>query len=226
MRAAPTRSTSASAPATAPAMKTPGGGRPPASAIRELEREPAEGAEEMVPAVRILDIPVKELLDGDPRFNVVIRPYDLINVPAGTVGEYFVMGNVARSGAYQMTGRRLTVKEAVASAGGFGPLAWPSRADLIRRVSKDEEQLIQLDLDGIFAGNSPDFYLKPNDIINVGSNPAAVFLAVLRNAFRFSYGFGFVYDRNFAEADTFAAKEQIRTRHNQTRQQLGLPPKY
>ncbi len=173
--------------------------------------------------VRIIEIPTKELLAGDPRYNVVIRPYDLLNVPPGAVGEYYVMGNIARPGAYELTGRRLTVKEAVASSGGFGPLAWPSRADLVRRVSQDEEQIIQLDLDAIFAGNAPDFYLKPNDIVNVGTTPAAVFLAVLRNAFRFSYGFGFVYDRNFADSDSFQAKEQIKQRRIQEAQLKGLP---
>lgn len=179
--------------------------------------------QEMAQPVRIIEVPIKDLLAGDPRYNLVIRPYDLISVPPGSVGEYYMMGNVARTGAYDITGRRLTVKEAVAAAGGFGPLAWPSRADLVRRVSQDEEQIIQLDLDAIFAGTAPDFYLKPNDILNVGTTPAAVFLAVLRNAFRFSYGFGFVYDRNFADADTFQAKEQIRARRTQEAALRGIP---
>lgn len=183
-----------------------------------------EALEPLAPPQRIIEIPTKELLAGDPRYNVVVRPNDLINVPPGNVGEYYMMGNVARPGAYDLTGRRLTVKEAIAAAGGFGPLAWPSRADLIRRVSRDEEQVIQLDLDAIFAGNAPDFYLKPNDIVNVGTTAAAPFLAVLRNAFRLSYGFGFVYDRNFADGDTFAAREQVRQREFQEALQRGLPP--
>jgi hypothetical protein len=83
--------------------------------------------------------------------------------------------------------------------------------------------MIQLDLDAIFAGNAPDFYLKPNDIVNVGSHAVAGFLAVLRNAFRLSYGFGFVYDRNFADSDTFQAKEQLKVRRNQEALQRGVP---
>lgn len=195
----------------------------PSNASAPSEGEPMATDQTLSAPVRIIEIPTKELLAGDPRYNVVIRPYDLINVPPGAVGEYYVMGNIARPGAYELTGRRLTVKEAVASSGGFGPLAWPSRADLVRRVSQDEEQIIQLDLDAIFAGNAPDFYLKPNDIVNVGTTPAAVFLAVLRNAFRFSYGFGFVYDRNFADSDSFQAKEQIKQRRIQEAQLKGLP---
>lgn len=179
--------------------------------------------EELAAASRIIEVPVKDLLDGDPRYNIVVRPFDVINIPPGNIGEYYLMGNVARPGAYEITGRRLTVKEAIAAGGGFGPLAWPSRADLIRRLGRDEEQVIQLDLDSIFAGSSPDFYMKPNDILNVGTNAAAPFLAVLRNAFRLSYGFGFVYDRNFADADSFQAQEQIKARRFQETQARGLP---
>ncbi|QDV88952.1 Polysaccharide biosynthesis/export protein [Phycisphaerae bacterium RAS2] len=180
----------------------------------------AGGAEERT---RIIEIPAKELMEGDGRYNIVVRPFDVIQVPPGAVGEYYIQGNVARPGAYGMNGRRPTLKEAIASAGGFGALAWPSRVDLIRRVSQDEEQIIQVNLDAIYAGEAPDLYLKPNDLVNVGSSPAAVFLAVLRNAFRFTYGFGFVYDRNFADADSFGAKESVKTRRLQEAQIRGLP---
>lgn len=182
-----------------------------------------ETEESLIPSVRILEIPAKALREGDPRYNVVIRPSDLIDVPVGDVGEFYMYGNVSRPGAYQLTGRRITVKQAIASAGGFGPLALPSRADLIRRVGKDEEQFIQIDLDAIFAGTAPDFYLRPNDIVNVGSSPVMIFLAVVRNAFRFSYGFGFVYDRNFADSDSFFAQEQVKQRRRLEAQQRGLP---
>ncbi len=179
--------------------------------------------DELEPPIRIIEIPVAELLDGNPQYNIVIRPSDTINVTS-TVGEYYMMGNIARAGAYSLSGRRITVKEAVAAAGGFGPLAWPARADLIRRVNQDEEQIIQLDLDAIFAGNAPDFYLRPNDILNVGTTPVSVFLAVLRNSFRFSYGLGFVYDRNFADSDSFGAREQVKARREASAARRGLPP--
>lgn len=219
---------SAPSPATADLRRPATGvGEQPGDLTRPVPSAPLVGEpiadEELATPIRIIEIPMKELLMGDPRYNVVIRPFDLINVPPGQVGEFYVMGNISRPGAYDLTGRRLTVKEAIASSGGFGPLAWPSRADLVRRVSQDEEQIIQLDLDAIFAGTAPDFYLKPNDIVNVGTTPAAVFLAVLRNAFRFSYGFGFVYDRNFADGDSFQAKEALKTRRFQEAQTKGLP---
>ncbi len=200
---------------------------PATKRVEEVTEETSEsvwGEEEIVgPPTRILEIPVKELLDGDPRYNVVLRPYDVVNIPLGPSGEFYLMGHVARPGAYSLTGRRMTLKEAIASAGGFGPLAWPARADLTRRLNDNEEQIIQLDLDAIFAGEAPDLYLKPNDIINVGTTAPAYFLAVLRNAFRFTYGMGFVYDRNFADSDTFTAREQVKARRNNEAFVRGLP---
>jgi len=195
----------------------------PATEPTTAPADPWEAFSDLTEPVRIIEIPMGELLEGDPRYNIIIRPMDLVNVPPGNVGEYFMMGNIARPGAYQLTGRRITVKEAIASAGGFGPLAWPSRADLIRRVTREEEIVIQLDLDAIFAGNAPDFYMRPSDTLNVGSHALAGPLAVLRNAFRFTYGFGFVYDRNFADSDTFQAQEQLKARRRQEALQRGLP---
>lgn len=175
------------------------------------------------PPVRILEIPVVDLMAHDPRYNIVIRPNDVIHVPPLEQGPYYMQGHIARPGAYRFPGRALTVKEAITSAGGFSPLAWPARADLIRRVNRFEEQTIQVDIDAIFAGNAPDFYLKPNDMLNVGTTPIAPFLAVLRNSFRMSYGFGFVYDRNFGDQDSFGAREALKNRRNSERTQRGLP---
>lgn len=191
---------------------------------QDIEPGPWDVEGDLAPSVRIIEIPRQALMNGDPRYNIVLRPYDVIQVPSGDVGEFYLGGNIARPGAYSLTGRRLTVKQAVISAGGFNALAWPSRAQLIRQISPNEEQSIQLDLDAIFAMKAPDFYLKPNDIIQVGTTPLSPFLAVLRNAFRFTYGFGFVYDRNFADQDTFSAQLAEKNRQAQQRAARGLPP--
>jgi hypothetical protein len=41
-------------------------------------------------------------------------------------------------------------------------------------------------------------FLKPDDQVLVGTNAIAPYLAAFRNAFRITYGAGFIYDRNFA----------------------------
>ncbi len=150
---------------------------------------------------RVIKIPADKLAGGDPRYNIVIRPGDTIQVPVDIIGEFYIMGNVNFQGTINLTGRPMTLKMAIASAGGLGPLAWPKKCEIIRRISKDREQIVMVDLDKIFSGEQPDFYIKPNDIINIGTHSTSRWRAVLRNAFRATYGFGFVYDRNFADRD-------------------------
>jgi hypothetical protein len=95
----------------------------------------------------------------------------------------------------------MTLKMAVAAAGGLGPLAWPKTCEVIRRIGKKKEEIVLVDLDKIASGEQPDFFIKPNDLINVGTHSTARWRAILRNAFRATYGFGFVYDRNFGDID-------------------------
>jgi len=147
---------------------------------------------------RIIAINLNELRAGNQRMDIIIRRDDLIQVPTLQVGEFYVIGEVLRPGVYDMTGRRVNVKQAIAAAGNFAPLAFPENAVLYRRVGKDQEQTIPLDLEAIFKGEQPDIFLKPNDVLAVGTDVRATFYAVMRNAFRLTYGFGFIYDRNFA----------------------------
>jgi protein involved in polysaccharide export with SLBB domain len=150
---------------------------------------------------RLIRIPADKLLAGDPRYNIVIQSGDTIHVPVDIIGEFCIMGNVNNQGYINVTGRPMTLKMAVAAAGGLGPLAMPKRCEVIRRIGKKKEEIVMVDLDKIANGEQPDFFIKPNDLINVGTDATARWRAVLRNAFRATYGFGFVYDRNFADRD-------------------------
>ncbi len=159
-----------------------------------LERQPGAGT-------RLIKIPADKLLAGVPRYNIVIKPGDTIHVPVDLVGEFCIMGNVNRTGYIPLTGRPMTLKMAIAAAGGLGPLAWPKRVEVVRRIGRKKEEIVMVDLDKIYSGELPDFFIKPNDFINVGTHATSRWRAVLRNAFRANYGFGFVYDRNFAYQD-------------------------
>lgn len=153
---------------------------------------------------RIIEIPFQRLKEGDMRYNIVIRPGDVISVPDPNAGFVYVMGQIARPGAYTIPGEReLTLHRLVASAGGLSGLAWPERVDLIRQVNDSEQAIVRLDLRAIANGTEPDIYLKQNDIINIGTSGVATPLAVFRNGLRMTYGFGFVLDRNF-ENDVFS----------------------
>ena len=149
---------------------------------------------------RLIKVPVDKLLSGDPRYNIIIKPGDSISVPLDIIGEFYVMGNLNASGPIPLTGRPMTLKMAVATAGGLGQLAWPSKVEVTRRLDDNREVIIMVDLAKIAKGIQPDFYIKPNDLINVGTHGTARWLAVLRNSFRASYGFSFMYSRNFANS--------------------------
>ena len=148
---------------------------------------------------RVIAINLNQLRDGDPRMNIVLRNNDIIHVPSLDMGEFYIMGEVSRPGVYSLTGRQITMKMAVAAAGNLNGLAWPENSLLIRRIGGNQEQFIPLNLESIFKGEDPDLFLKPNDVIAVGTDVRAAFFAVLRNAFRMTYGFGFIYDRNFSD---------------------------
>jgi len=144
--------------------------------------------------------------------NVIIRDNDVIQIPTLKVGEFYVMGEVSRPGVYTLTGRKVTLKMALAAAGNLGVLAWPENSVLIRRIGDDQEQTMALDLEAIFSGKEPDLFLKPNDVLAVGTHWKTSFMAVVRNAFRMSYGFGMIYDRNFANPLEFLGGGQNSSR--------------
>jgi len=148
---------------------------------------------------RIVAINLEELQAGQPRMNIVIRDNDIIQVPYLKSGEFYIGGEVLRPGVYSLTGRQITIKQALAASGNLGPLAWPENSLLVRRVGEYQEQYIPLDIEAIFRDEAPDVYLKADDQIWIGTEVRAMFYAVMRNAFRMTYGFGFIYDRNFSD---------------------------
>ncbi|MCP4379423.1 MAG: hypothetical protein GY794_25035, partial [bacterium] len=149
---------------------------------------------------RVIFIDIRRLQQGDARLNIVIRDNDVIRVPPLEPGEFYIMGEVSRPGVYTLTGRRVTVKMALAAAGNLNALAWPENCSLVRRIGENQEQTVALNLRAIMSGKEPDQFLKPNDVLEVGTHWKTSFLAVVRNAFRVSYGVGMIYDRNFGAA--------------------------
>jgi len=168
---------------------------------------PAGGSMDETPLVtqRVIRVPADQLIAGDARFNLVVRPGDVISLPPPETGNVYIGGQVNRPGVYQIPAvGRLTLSRAMTAAGGLAGIAIPERVDLTRMVGPDRQATIMLDLRAIAEGTQPDVFLKPDDHINVGTNFWALPLAVIRNGFRASYGFGFLLDRNFGN-DVFGA---------------------
>ena len=175
---------------------------PPRPQSQPQHTEPSQGFDTGGASVQeVIRIDLQKLRGGDLTQNIVVRSGDEIRVPLNSVGEFYVTGQVSRPGAYSLTGRKLTIKHALVSAGPMTALAWPSRCDVIRRIGDDREVIYRVNLEKIMNGTAPDIFLKPDDIINVGSHPVARWMATIRQSFRATYGFGFVYDRNLADKD-------------------------
>ena len=155
---------------------------------------------------RLIKVPLDKLIAGDSRYNIVIKPGDSIFVPNDVAGVYYLMGNLNRTGSVEMTGGMVTLKQAIATAGNLGPLAWPKRCEITRNLGRNKEVTVRVDLEKIFNGEQPNIYIKPNDVINVGTHATSIMRAVLRNSFRATYGFGFVYDRNFANDEYYSSR--------------------
>lgn len=164
------------------------------------------GESDYLATQRVIRVPVRPLIDGDARYNIVIRPGDIISVRSPDTGRVYIGGaGINRDGVYTLDGQtQLTLLRGVIAAGNFSAIAIPERVDLTRMVGDNKQATIRLNARAIANGTAPDILLKPDDMLNFGTNFWATPLAVARGGFRASYGFGFLLDRNFGN-DVFGA---------------------
>ncbi len=159
----------------------------------------ATAAADSMYATRIIEVDYQKLVLGDPNLNVVIRPGDQVYVEPPQTGLLYIDGEINRIGVYELsnTNGRLTLSRFVSAAGGLSPTAIPDRVDLVRVVGRDREATIRVDLKAIRNRAEPDIYMQADDHVIIGTDFFALPLAVIRNGFRMTYGFGFLLDRNF-----------------------------
>jgi polysaccharide export outer membrane protein len=154
---------------------------------------------------RVIEIDYNQLVRGSANLNVVIRPEDMIYCDTGEVGVVYIGGEITRPGVYNLpTSGKLTLSRLVDAAGGLSGIAIPERVDLIRRIGGDKEACIRVNLAAIRNRAEPDIFMKADDHVLIGTNFWATPLAVIRNGFRMTYGFGFLVDRNWGN-DIFGA---------------------
>lgn len=147
---------------------------------------------------RVIRVPTESLVNGDARYNIVVRAGDLIRVPVPPAGNVYIAGQVNRPGVYALPAQgSFTLTRAITAAGGYAPTAIAERVDITRMVGTERQATMRLNARAITEGTQPDVMLKPDDHVNVGTNFWALPLAVVRNGLRASYGFGFLIDRNF-----------------------------
>lgn len=97
---------------------------------------------------------------------VQILPGDSILVPRA--GIVYVVGDVGKPGGYVLDGRNtLTVEEVMGLAGGGGHAAKLRKAELVRTLPDGRKEMIDIAVNQIFTGKSPDVALKDQDILYV-----------------------------------------------------------
>lgn len=155
---------------------------------------------------RIIEIPWDQLRQGDSSYNIVIRPDDRIYVEPPQLGNLYIRGEITRPGVfnYPNSGEKITLSEFIISAGDLGPIAVPERVSLTRRIGGNMQATVTLNYAAILQRTEPDIFLKPNDTISIGTSWGATPMAIIRNGFRATYGFGFLLDRNFGN-DVFGS---------------------
>ena len=146
---------------------------------------------------RVIVVDWVKLQKGDLTQNVYVRPGDKIHVESD-LGVVYIDGEVSRPGVYNLPPiGELTLSRLVSAAGGLGQIAIPQRVDLIRKIAPDREAAIRVNLAAIRNKAEPDIVMRADDHVIIGTNFFATPLAVIRNGFRMTYGFGFLLDRNF-----------------------------
>ncbi len=118
----------------------------------------------------VVTVDVRRLLDeGDMSFNVAIRGGDIVTVPAGKKKYVYVLGYVARPGAFATeAGDEMEVMHALALAGGLQP-AGRAENSFVLRKTESGQKVMPVDLTKIARGVRPTFSLKAGDTLVVGT---------------------------------------------------------
>lgn len=98
------------------------------------------------------------------KVNIPIRNGDVINVTRSEGSRFYVQGEVAKPGPYDLE-RGMTVLKAISVAGGFGKFA--NKKVLIKSMKEGKEFNREVDVGKIERGKSPDVSISGGDIIVV-----------------------------------------------------------
>jgi len=119
---------------------------------------------------RRLDADFRKLvMQGDLSQNIILKPEDVVVVPASPKNAVFVMGEVRNPGTIPLEQEGgYTILQVLARAGGFSQFAKPSRTVIIREEGSGK-QIIPVDVQKIIDNpqGAKDVVLKPGDVVFV-----------------------------------------------------------
>jgi polysaccharide export outer membrane protein len=129
------------------------------------------------------------LVKGDLTLNLPLTHGDIINIPFS--GKIFVGGWVRNPGGFPLEGKKMTVTQAVALAGGLKFEAKGSETKIYRYSEKGtEREVLSVNVYAIQNGKNEDPSLNENDIIFVPRSNMKTFLTGFRDTLRGFWGFG------------------------------------
>jgi len=172
-----------------------GGLREDAGQLLFLLRPPKEeegarkdkGDEDRRPETFVIDLEGL-LVEGNLRLNVSLLHGDVINIPVS--GKVFVGGEVKSPGGY-VRGKKMTLGQAIISAGGLKFTANGSDTKIFRYSEKGtEKEVLTFNVYEIQKGHEKDPYLQENDIIIVPQSGVKTFLSGVKDTFRAAFGIG------------------------------------
>lgn len=116
-----------------------------------------------------IDIDAEKLIyEGDPAQNLVLMPGDIVMVPFKRMIRIYVNGAVANPDAIEFpSDERVTVLQAITSAGGTTDRANESRVQIIRQFADGTKEIMKVNLKRIRRGKVADVPLQANDIVDV-----------------------------------------------------------
>jgi polysaccharide biosynthesis/export protein len=148
-------------------------------ATQDMSAKPAAGDGKPSPTTdtkadgNTIETNLKNLLEsGDPRYNLIVFPGDVVKV--ARAGVVYVEGEVKKPGGFMLkTNENISVLQAVAMAEGLTHTAAKSHARIMRTDEATGTRTeIAINLDKILTGDRTDPILHPNDIVFIPNSTA------------------------------------------------------
>ena len=111
--------------------------------------------------------------ENAPMINMPVQAGDMINIPEA--GMFFVDGAVRKPGSYPL-GRRYSLSQALATAGGVDNELNSNTISILRRHRAGEVETIAVDLNQVLDGSVPDPQLQPDDVVFVPTSGGKYFV--------------------------------------------------
>ena len=115
-----------------------------------------------------LVVPLSELLvKGDPRWDIWLRPGDVISVPPKEFIEVSVLGAVERPGVYELPKAEASLLKALARAQWLNRRGSKKGIEIQRSSDSSIHNVLEVNLEDILSGKTPDVALHEGDVVFV-----------------------------------------------------------